>query len=124
MASLEEFRKELKERGCQPPTHRELKYTNETPEAKASDVKVVRRNNDRWKTVLAWGFIILALSVACFVYLVSEDKVNVAQFVCPDVNLNEGDIVCDCAPCPACPDCSVSNVCPKFPDTINVNCAE
>jgi len=117
--TIEEFQKELRERKFKPFTKEEIKARNETPEAKATNTKVVTRSGDRWKTVGAWAFIIFAVSVAVFVWLIYTERVNIASVVCPTVECTE--VILNEVGCPE-NICKLECDCPEFPDEINVKC--
>jgi len=82
----------------------DIKYVNESPEAKATGVKLVRRSSDRIKSIFAFCFIVLVICAAILTYLAYNNQLNLVNLVCP------------ASPDIEIPSCPANPSCPKAPD--------
>lgn len=113
MGTIDEFKKGLDERVSEGISKVDIKYVNESPEAKATGIKIVRRNTDNIKTIFAVGFVVLVICASIVTYLAYYDKLNLVNLVCPAPDIPE----CPQSPDVTCPSLTCPNV------QLNVTCA-
>jgi hypothetical protein len=118
MTGIDDFTKELRERDFNL-SKADIKYANESPEAKAAGVRIVPTKKDKfknWLLVILIGFLIVS---GIAVYMMYKGKLQ------PISNLMCGNVTCEKTECQACQECSpcvcsVNQSC-SFPSTLNIN---
>jgi len=116
--SLDDLRNEIL--GSELGQNREDTIKTINKEIEESDVVIKKKNVDRWKTIGSWAFLILAISIAIFVYLCYTGEINLVDLgllQIPATNVNCPEVACPT--CPKCSDCIVT--CPDIED-LNCNC--